>query len=194
MVWSSLPGRRQEVEGEACCQTFCVWRQLQWWRGKASMQKEVKKKSNYVCKNSALWDMQYQEYWIWMLIKILQIYVYKCIILLQDSGGKKGFKSSFWQENKKRARQVEVHMHAPAWCLTFQPLFTNILFSHFVWHVILHHPESWVSCEGTCWGSLCVWIRQYLRWSPGEEKEVRPTITKERHQGMSYSQIHGVYM
>ena len=60
--------------------------------------------------------------------------MYINIILLQDSGGKKGFKSSFWQENKKRARQVEVRMHA-------SDLFSRLVVIY-VGHVILHHPES----------------------------------------------------
>ena len=140
--------------------------------------KKLKKKVNVCSADSVVW---YQEYWIWMLkyYKYIYMHIYiKCIILLQDSGGKKGFKSSFWQENKKRARQVEVRIHA-------SDLFSRLVIIY-VRHVILHHPESWVSCEGTCWGSLCVWIWQHLRWPPGKEKEVRPSTTKERHQGMCW--------
>ena len=35
---------------------------------------------------------------------------YACCIhlILQDSGGKKGFRSSLWQENKKREKQIQV--------------------------------------------------------------------------------------
>ena len=71
---------------------------------------------------------------------------YKCI--LQDSGGKK---SSFWQENKKRAKKVGVRIPDLVWrglqCQImpghpFQPIFTCILFLCVQYAIIFQNHEA----------------------------------------------------
>lgn len=132
--------------------------------------------------------MIYTPYWM--------VYYYKCV-LPQDSGGKKG-KSSFWQENKKRAKQIEVcsymYMYARPY-LVVVALFNFFKFHKYLLHYVRNNiPEPRGSCEGTLWRSLRVWVRQHLRRPTRKEKEVRSSTTKERQQGWPSITISCVFV